>query len=432
MRFRPSAGRIRLVVFIAGANGFIGQRLAGALEAAGYEVVAGVRDVPNAGTRRAIAIDFVRDHDPAAWQARLAGVDVVVNAVGILRERGAQTFAALHRDAPRALFAAAAQAGVKLVVQISALGADEDARSAYHLSKKAADDFLATLPITHAIVQPSLVFGVGGASARLFAMLASMPWIPVPGRGDAKVQPVHVDDLCACVVALAGGARADVRIPVVGPRAMSLREFLAALRRALGLARPRFLSVPMPLVRAAASIGERLPGALLDRETLGMLERGNVADASATRRLLGCEPRAVEAFVARDVAPLVRSRAKLDWLLPVLRVAIATLWIVTGIVSLGVFPVAESHALLARAGVPAALAPFALYGAALLDIALGVATLALARRRWLWRAQAMLILGYTAIISWRLPEFWLHPYGPILKNVPLLAALWLLDELEET
>ena len=86
--------------------------------------------------------------------------------------------------------------------------------------------------------------------------------------------------------------------------------------------------------------------------------------------------------------------------------------------------------LLERAGVPAALRPLALYGAAALDLALGIASLLLRRRRWLWLAQIALILGYTAIITIRLPEFWLHPYGPVLKNLPMLAALWLLLELE--
>jgi hypothetical protein len=51
-------------------------------------------------------------------------------------------------------------------------------------------------------------------------------------------------------------------------------------------------------------------------------------------------------------------------------------------------------------------------------------------RRVLWLVQMMLIVGYTIIISIGLPEFWLHPYGPILKNLPMLAAIYLLYALE--
>jgi hypothetical protein len=71
-----------------------------------------------------------------------------------------------------------------------------------------------------------------------------------------------------------------------------------------------------------------------------------------------------------------------------------------------------------------------LYGAALADLALGVATLWPRRPRALWWLQIALVLGYTLIISLRLPEFWLHPYGPVVKNLPFLVALWMLALLD--
>jgi hypothetical protein len=97
-----------------------------------------------------------------------------------------------------------------------------------------------------------------------------------------------------------------------------------------------------------------------------------------------------------------------------------------------VYPVASSLALLASAGVTsAAFAQLLLYGGAALDLVLGVATLVARPRRGLWLAQIGVIVLYTTIITVRLPALWLEPFGPVLKNVPLLAALWLLYELEE-
>ena len=55
----------------------------------------------------------------------------------------------------------------------------------------------------------------------------------------------------------------------------------------------------------------------------------------------------------------------------------------------------------------------------------------LRRRRWLWRAQLALIGFYTLVIACMLPEFLIHPYGPLTKNLPLLAAIWLLSHCEE-
>ena len=424
-------------ILITGGTGFLGGHIAARLARDGHRLTLAVRDPARARVRAPsgafdyAAVDFTRATHSADWLPLLGGVDVVINAVGILRERGGQTFDLLHRRAPSALFSACAEAGVKRVIQVSALGADAGARSGYHLSKRAADEFLLGLPVPAAIVQPSLVYGPGGASASLFGLLASLPLIPVPGRGDQPVQPLHLDDLVELVARLVDGELPEEpRIAAVGPRPLTLREFLAALRAALGIRRPaHFLPVPDALTDAAARLAAVLPGALFDAETLAMLRRGNTADPSAMRRLLGREPRPVEAFIPRQQAEAARLAAQLQWLLPLLRASLAFVWILTGIVSLGLYPVADSFALLARAGVPEAFRPAALYGAALLDLALGVLMLA-SRRRAVLVAQAGLILAYTAIISWKLPEFWLHPYGPVSKNLPMLAAIWLLYELE--
>ena len=422
-----------MVVFLTGASGFIGRHLASALAHAGHTLVLGLHDAATPVLHgRVIAIDYLRDVDASAWRPRLQGVDVVINAVGALRAKAGAGFDALHVDAPRALFEACAQVGVRRVIQISALGADENAQSAYHVSKRAADSYLASLPVASAIVQPSLVYGAGGTSARLFDTLASMPLIAVPGDGSQRVQPIHVDDLVEAIVALVerNEQTSGERISLVGPAPLTLANFLERLRGALGFRDTYVLRVPMPIVRAAAAIGDLLPRALLDRETLAMLERGNVASDAKTREMLGRAPRPVEAFVSPETAAAASVSATLAWMQPLLRASIALVWIWTGIVSLGLYRPSESYALLARLGATGTMATVMLYGAALLDIALGVGVFVLRDRRWLWAAQIAVMLAYTVLISIWLPEWWLHPYGPMIKNVPMLVATMLLAVLE--
>lgn len=420
-----------MIVFITGASGFIGSRLAGALLARGHAVRAAQRRPP-AATHAGLAhvpADFARDHRVEDWIERVRGADVVVNTVGILREQPGQSFEALHLRAPIALFRACAAAGVRRVVQVSALGADERARSPYHLSKRGADEALLALPLSSVVAQPSLVFGPGGASAAFFARLASLPVLALPADGRQAIQPVHIDDLVEALVALVEGtAFLRQRVPLTGPEPTTLRDFLLALRRALGLGRPLLsVHVPAATMRLAARVGDHLRGALLDSDSWGMLQRGNTGDAGAITALIGHAPRRVEDFLAPREADTLRREAQRAWLLPLLRTSIAIMWIVTGLVSLGLYPVEESYALLARVGAPAWAQPPLLFGAALLDLTLGILTLALRRRHRLWLAQMGLIVFYTALITWRLPEYWLHPYGPVLKNLPILAALWLLD-----
>jgi hypothetical protein len=108
-----------------------------------------------------------------------------------------------------------------------------------------------------------------------------------------------------------------------------------------------------------------------------------------------------------------------------IRYALAIVWFVTGLVVLFVYPKEDSMQLLSRVGLTGLAADAALYLGAILDVVIGILTLTM-RRRWLWLGQMLLIVGYTIIISIWLPAFWTHPFGPLLKNVPILALLWLL------
>jgi DoxX-like family len=202
------------------------------------------------------------------------------------------------------------------------------------------------------------------------------------------------------------------------------------LRRGLQLTEPRFVNVSINLVRLAAAAGERIRLGLLDTETLEMILRGNCADATPLATLLGRNPHSPESFIPPEQADTLRREGRLRIVLPVLRVAIAIMWIFTGIVSAGIYPVADSLELLARTGLHGTPALIALYAAAALDIALGIAMLIPPWRRVAYLAQIGLIVFYTAVITFELPEFWLHPYGPVLKNLPLLAAIALLWALE--
>lgn len=293
-------------VLLTGASGFIGNHLASALRAAGYVVIAALRET-EAGTA-AVQADFTRDLSARDWLPKLAGIDAVINAVGILREHGAQTFERIHKRAPQALFTACVAAGVRRIVQISALGAHRGT-SRYFLSKRAADDYLATLPLEWTIVRPAVVFGPGGSSARMFARLAQLPLVPLPGRGEQRLQPIHIDDLTEALVrALAEPACNRVRIDLMGPQSFTLRELFCALRRTMQMGPPHFLPVPMPLVRTGARVAGLIPLSPLDAETLAMLEAGMTGDPTPTCQLLGRPPRSINEWrVAKNPPRSARS-----------------------------------------------------------------------------------------------------------------------------
>jgi len=123
--------------------------------------------------------------------------------------------------------------------------------------------------------------------------------------------------------------------------------------------------------------------------------------------------------IARHISPAAFTRVY--W---AMRLGIAFIWLWTAFVSWAIFPHAESLAWLRRSGV-ACQTELVFAAFCLLDLAMGIASL-LVGRAWLWWAQIGLVAGYTVVISIALQELTTHPFGPISKNIAVLACLWLL------
>lgn len=116
-------------------------------------------------------------------------------------------------------------------------------------------------------------------------------------------------------------------MPLVGPEALPLAAYIAQLRRSLGLGRQWRITLPRPLVAGFAWLGSAVPGWPFDRAALRMLEQGNTGDPAATCQLLDHAPRAVERFIPAARARADRTAAQLAWLLPLLRISLAALWL---------------------------------------------------------------------------------------------------------
>lgn len=288
-------------ILICGARGFVGRHLEQALSAAKHEVLRGVR---RPLTARDVAIDFTRDTEVELWKARLVGVDAVVNAVGVLRDTPTTPMALIHDRVPRALFTACAESGVSRIVHFSALGVGEGVggrlTTRYFSSREAAEHHLQSLPdaVSSLILRPSLIHGAGGASTALFLRLARLPLLALPAGLNARVQPVHIDDLTEAVVRWLDNAQPErLAVAAVGAEAIDLGGLLASYRSQLGRKPARVLPLPRGLLQLAARLGDRFPSSLLCSDTLRMLEAGNTADPAPFTRLLGRSPLGFREFI---------------------------------------------------------------------------------------------------------------------------------------
>jgi len=267
-------------ILLTGANGFIGRNISSALMAAGHRIKS---------VSRHDGIDFSQMLTPEHWLPLLEGIDAVINSVGIIGESGSQRFAPLHTQAPAALFRACTQIGIRRVLQISALGADETAFSAYHLSKRAADDVLRGLDLDWFVLRPSLIYGRGGKSAELFMRLASLPLIPVIGDGQQALQPVHIGDVVATVMRSLRARETRQTLDIVGTETLSFAAWLQLMRQARGLPPAPLLRIPFTLAVAVSRLGRHF-NPMLQPENLRMLQTGYWADFQPLARFLGRPP----------------------------------------------------------------------------------------------------------------------------------------------
>src|SRR6266568_7908397 len=199
----------KMSVLVLGGAGFIGRHAAAALAKRAHTVVIGTRHPSRAPRRLPAAlhgcerreVHLERLGSPEAWKPLLRGVDTVVNAVGILRERGAETYERVHHLAPAALAAACARGAIRLV-HVSALGLHAGARSGFLISKLAGERAIAACGSNYSIVRPSLLDGEGGFGARWFRRVARWPMHFVPADAHGRIAALDARDLGEAIMVL--------------------------------------------------------------------------------------------------------------------------------------------------------------------------------------------------------------------------------------
>lgn len=414
-------------VMVLGAGGFIGRHIMTDLLASGHRVTGVVRDdrglaeaFPTAGF---ISMDLARATDPNAWHPILDDVDIIVNAAGILRGR---TMHAIHVAVPEALCQAAQHAGVARVILISAISARADVPTDYAQTKLAGEEALRSSGVGWTILRPSLVYGDGsyGGTSLLRGMAGLPIAVPLPGDGACAFTPIHAADLARAVRRVCeDDGFAGSTLEPAGPDTFGLKDLLTRYRAWLGLGRARFVRVPLWLMMAFGRAGDMTGAGPISTNSLRQMLAGNGGDGAAFARAIGFDPRGLDqALRARPAQVQDRWHARLYFLAPALRAALILLWLASSWI--GWFHgAAQADTLVNALGLPAASANPLLTASCLVD--LGIAIL-IAKGRWprtTMIAQLAVVSGYTVVIGLALPQLWLDPLGPLLKNIPILMAI---------
>ena len=189
--------------------------------------------------------------DRLALVASLRGVEVLYNTYWIRFERRGVTFDRAVRNTQH-LVEAAVEAGVRRIVHLS-ISNPESSSLRYFAGKRRAERLVMESSLPYGIVRPTVLFGGGDVLISNIAWLVRrLPVFAVPGSGDYRVRPVHVDDVAAIAVA-AGHRKDNVVVDAVGPEIYPFEELVRLIARTVRR-RPMIVHVPSRVSLAAARV----------------------------------------------------------------------------------------------------------------------------------------------------------------------------------
>ena len=252
-------------VTVFGGTGFLGRRVVRHLTSRGFSARIASRHPEGSGIRADI-------RDEGAVDAAIAGAYGVVNTVSLYRERGTETFQALHVKGAGQLASQAMRAGVERFIHVSGIGADPDSRSSYIRSRGEGELAVQAAFAKACIVRPAVMFGDDDAFLNtIVKLMRRLPAYPLFGRGLTRLQPVFVEDVAE---AIARAINFDVpnKCELGGPQVYSYRKLLTEIAARLGK-RPILVSVPFTLWHLLA----RIPGAPISRNQVELMETDTVA-----------------------------------------------------------------------------------------------------------------------------------------------------------
>jgi NADH dehydrogenase len=286
-------------ICVIGGSGFIGRHIVELCVRAGYAVVVPARRRERAKHLITLpTVDVVETdvHDRAALERLLAGVDAVVNLVGILHGRAGTPygpdFARAHVALPRTIVAACAAAGVPRLLHMSALKAAPDAPSEYLRSKADGEAAVQASAPAWTIFRPSVVFGPEDRFLNTFARLQkTFPAVPL-ACPDARFQPVFVEDVAHCFVASLEREESHGRTyELAGPKVYTLRQLVEYAGATAGHARP-VIGLSDRLSYLQARLMEWLPVPVMSRDNYRSMQ---VASTSTEALPFGLEATPLEA-----------------------------------------------------------------------------------------------------------------------------------------
>lgn len=279
-------------VAVTGVTGFVGSQLVPALMQDGQDVRGLVRSGGQQveSSQAAYVLGDIRSEEFV--RALVRDCDSVVHLAASFSP--SDDAAEIIVEGTRNVLAAAQEVGVRRFVMVSCLGAEAASHAPYLVAKWKAEQLVRGAELPYVILRPSLILGPDdGFSRPLAAVIRTLPVIPVPGKGETRIQPIDVADVVRCVIAaLHNDDLLGQSVSVGGPMFMTYRQLIDLFSGQLNVFKPKLL---LP-ERWLPAFHRRLPAGsrgLYAPARLAVLQQGVVASPGIVQRMFGFEPRSI-------------------------------------------------------------------------------------------------------------------------------------------
>lgn len=383
-------------ILLFGATGFIGNALFYRLITDHKITIAGRRPID--GYPHWEKVDFSKNTD---WLPLLEGIDLVINAIGIIEG----DFDRIQTQAPSELYQHCFKKNIK-IIHISAIGAEKEQPETTFLSSKKKTDGLLLNYDQAKIIYPGIVIGRNGISTRFFAEIAQFPIIPL--FSDKKMSFIHINQLTELVQNIT----ADFNHYSKQIFAVSKPESLQTILSALKGKKATFIKVPSCVFKAFFALFPKASIGIFNKDSLNMFLNSSAADY---------EPMFPE--TSKNIQPENIIKGNTFTILFAL-LAISFIWIWSGLSSLISWD--QSYALMQEIGANHKMSVlFTLLGS-FADVFLGIAVFWKKYRKQVIVLQMITMFVFMTILTIGAPHYWLHPFGVLSKNIPLIALSYYL------
>lgn len=256
---------MKRTLFVTGASGFIGRNFLKRLEFAKYEKIISLTRNPNVFIAEFSDIknlNIVESDilDPDKYGDALKNCNVVVHFAAATGKQKPEHYFKVNAEGTQLLVDSCKQFGVRNFLYISSISAKFEDKNRYYYaqSKLRGEEIVEQSGLNYVIARPTQVIGHDGSLWENFSRLAKAPFTLMFGDGQAKIQPIYVDDLVDCLIDIINGDKfANETLDLGGPEVIMIEDFIKRIHHFYHNEDAKVIHLPLKLIIPILSLLER-------------------------------------------------------------------------------------------------------------------------------------------------------------------------------